>query len=104
MESQLLEELATIRAEATRYESEKKSEADLYAAKKRADGDLLLKKSEAEGERLRNEAMLGMGGKIIAALEAVKNIEIGEMTVSTLDTDVLDIDKLLSKLGLDEED
>jgi|ETNmetMinimDraft_35_1059890.scaffolds.fasta_scaffold63557_1 regulator of protease activity HflC (stomatin/prohibitin superfamily) len=96
--------LAEIRAKAVKFESEKKSEADLYRAEKEAEGNLLLKISEAEGERLRNEALAGTGGKIMSALEAAKNLSLGDITVSTQQHDFLDIDQMLKKFGLSEED
>jgi len=77
---------------------------DLYKAQRLAEGQLELKKAEAEGERLRNEAMAGAGGRIMAALEAAKHLELGDITVSTQQTDFLDIDAMIRKLGVSEED
>lgn len=91
--------IAAIRADSEKYATEKKADADVYAAKKDADGHLLVKKSEAEGERLRNLAMQGVGGEIIVALEAAKNLNLKNVTISTVDNDLLDIDAMASKLG-----
>ena len=53
----------------------------MYAAKKNAEGRLLVKEAEAEGERLRNLAMQGVGGGIIVALEAAKNLNLENVTI-----------------------
>lgn len=104
MQAELRSILATIRAEAVTYESEKKSQADLLKTRKLAEGQLLLKIAEAEGERLRNEALAGAGGRIMTALEAVKSINLDEITVSTQQIDFLDIKKMLEKFGISESD
>jgi regulator of protease activity HflC (stomatin/prohibitin superfamily) len=103
LQADLQAKLAEIRAKAVKFESQKKSEADLFRAEKVAAGDLLLKISEAEGERLRNEALAGSGGRIMSALEAAKNLSLGEITVSTQQHDFLNIDEMLKKFGLTEE-
>jgi regulator of protease activity HflC (stomatin/prohibitin superfamily) len=91
--------IAAIKAESEKYATEKKADADVYAAKKDAEGHLLVKQSEAEGERLRNLAMQGVGGEIIVALEAAKNLNLEKVTISTVDNDLLDIEGMASKLG-----
>jgi len=91
--------IAEIRANSEKYATEKQADADLHAAKKIAEGRLLLKQSEAEGERLRNLAMQGVGGNIIVALEAAKNLNLEDVTISTVDNDLLDIDGMATKLG-----
>lgn len=104
MEAELAKAIATIQAEAIKYEMERKAQADLYAAEKRAEGQLLVKQAEAAGERLRNEAMAGVGGAIMVALEAAKNLQLGDLVVSTQRTDFLDIEKIVTKLGLPTEE
>lgn len=103
MEAALAMAVATINAEAVQYEMQHKAEADLHAAKKRAEGQLLVKQAEALGERLRNEAMSGTGAEILVALEAAKNLRLGDVTVSTQRTDFLDIDTMVEKLGVPTE-
>lgn len=61
-----------------------------------------MKVAEARGEKLRNEALAGTGGSVIVALEAVRNLKLGEATISTMKTDLLDINGMVEKLGLEE--
>jgi regulator of protease activity HflC (stomatin/prohibitin superfamily) len=91
--------IADIKAQSGKYATEKKADADVYAAKKDAEGHLLVKQAEAEGERLRNLAMQGVGGGIIVALEAAKNLNLEDVTISTVENDLLDIDGMATKLG-----
>jgi hypothetical protein len=91
--------IADIKAQSGKYATEKKADADVYAAKKDAEGHLLVKQAEAEGERLRNLAMQGVGGGIIVALEAAKNLNLEDVTISTVENDFLDIDGMATKLG-----
>ena len=95
-------EVATITAEYERYATEKKADADLIAAQKDAEGQLLVKTAEAEGERLRNDAMRGVGGSVLVALEAARNLKLGDVTVSSLDIDLLNLDEMATKLGVPE--
>lgn len=95
-------EVATITADADKYVTEKKADADLISAQMNAEGDLLVRKAEAEGERLRNEAMAGPGGSTMVALEAAQNINLGDMTISTMESDLLDLDAMATKLGVPE--
>ena len=93
-------QIATIDAEYKRYATEKNADADLVAAQKGAEGSLLVKTAEAEGERLRNEAIQGAGGSVIVALEAARNLKLDDVTISTVDVDLLDIDGMVTRLGL----
>ena len=103
MEAQVNREITKIVAEYEQYATEKRADADLIAAEKTAKGNLLEKQAEAEGERLRNQAMQGVGGSTIVALEAAKNLNLKEITISTVETDILDVDKMATKLGVPEE-
>ena len=96
--------IATLKAEAERYASEKRADADLLQAQKEADGDRLIKVNEAKGEELRNKALAGNGGRVIAAMEAAKNLKIGSVVVSTTQTDLMDIDAMASKLGVPDKE
>jgi regulator of protease activity HflC (stomatin/prohibitin superfamily) len=100
MEAQVNREITKIVAEYEQYATEKQADSDLIAAEMEAKGNLLVKEAEAEGERLRNMAMQGVGGSTIVALEAAKNLDIKEITISTVETDLLDIDKMATKLGV----
>ncbi len=93
-------EIAKIEADYKKYATERMADADLIVARNQAEGLRLVKEAEAEGERLRNEAIQGAGGSIMVALEAARNINLGEVTVSTLDLDLLDLDQMAEKLGV----
>ncbi|MBN1673054.1 MAG: hypothetical protein JXR37_18555 [Kiritimatiellae bacterium] len=92
-------EITKLRAAFNLYAEQKKADADLIVAQREAEGQLLVKQSEAEGERLRNAAMRGVGGSTIVALEAARNLNLSEVTISTMDTDLLDLDAMATKLG-----
>lgn len=100
MQAETDREIAKIVAEYEKYATEKRADADLIAAEKQAEGSLLVETARAEGERLRNAAMMGTGGAVIVALEAARNITFEDVTISTVDTDILDIDAMTSKLGM----
>ncbi len=102
MQAETDREITKIKADYDKYATEKEADADLIAAQKGAEGQLLVKKSEAEGERLRNRAMQGVGGSTIVALEAAKNLNLVDVTVSTMDIDLLDIDGMATRLGVPE--
>ncbi len=84
---------------ANKFMIEQKSEGDHYMHVKHAAGELLVDRAKAEGERLRRLAMTGMGGDLIVALEAARNINLGDVVVSTQDMDLLDVDEMILKLG-----
>ena len=88
-----------ILADANKFLIEKKAEGDLYKEERRAAGELLIARAKAEGERLRRKAMTGTGGDLIVALEAARNINLADVVVSTQVVDLLDIDKMINKLG-----
>jgi len=92
-------QIATIRANAERYVTEKEADADLINAQKGAEGLLKVRMAEAAGEQLRNEAMQGSGGNILVALEAAQNLNITSIEISTVDNDFLDLDAMAEKLG-----
>jgi regulator of protease activity HflC (stomatin/prohibitin superfamily) len=103
MEAQAEREIAKIRADAAKYQTEKEADADLHQAQKWAKGEILTKTAEAEGERLRNDAMKGSGGSTMVALEAAKNLNLSDITISTLYIDLLDINAMATKLGVPED-
>ncbi len=95
METKVVE----IVASANKYMIEQKAEGDHYMHVKHAAGELLVDRAKAEGERLRRVAMTGMGGDLIVALEAARNINLDDVVVSTQDMDLLDVDEMIIKLG-----
>ena len=92
--------IAKIDATAKLYSTKKEAEADLVSAQSKAKGQLLVKKAEATGEKLRNDAMRGVGGSTIVALEAARNINLSNITVSTVDIDFLDLNAMAERFGV----
>jgi regulator of protease activity HflC (stomatin/prohibitin superfamily) len=86
-------------ASANKFMIEQKSEGDHYMHVKHAAGELLVDRAKAEGERLRRVSMTGLGGDLIVALEAARNINLEDIVVSTQDMDLLDVDEMIIKLG-----
>lgn len=93
-------QVATIEANAGLYSTKREASADLIAAQNKAKGQLLIKRAEAQGETLRNEAMRGVGGSTIVALEAARNINLSNITVSTIDIDFLDLNRMAERFGV----
>ncbi len=92
-------QISKIAADASKYRLETRSSADLYAAELIAQGNLLVREAEAEGERLKAQALMGNGGRNLVALEAARNLNLNEMTLSTIGLDVLDIESMIERLG-----
>jgi regulator of protease activity HflC (stomatin/prohibitin superfamily) len=103
MEAETQLEIAKIEAAYEKYVTELKADADLVAAQKDAEGERLMRVADAEGERLRNEALLGTGGNTLVALEAARNLNLSDVTVSTMETDLLDLERMADKLGVPRE-
>jgi regulator of protease activity HflC (stomatin/prohibitin superfamily) len=87
-------------AEADKYLIQKKAEADLYKKQRIAEGNLLIRQSQAEGERLRREALAGVGGDILVAMEAARNMNLADINISSLDMNLLDVDDMATRLGV----
>jgi regulator of protease activity HflC (stomatin/prohibitin superfamily) len=104
MQAQTDLEIAKIEAQYKKYSTEKTADADLVMAQKQATGQRKVKEAEAEGERLRNEALTGAGGDIMVALEAAKNLQLSDVTISTLEVDLLNIEAMAEKLGVPAEE
>ena len=73
-------QLGQLQADSGRYASGLKADADLYKSQKEAEGQLLLKTAEADGSRRLNAALIGEGGRNLVALQAVKNLNVPEVT------------------------
>ena len=100
LDAETSKRITELLAEADKYLVQKKAEADLYKQQRKADGTLLIKYSQAEGERLRREALAGLGGDIIVAMEAARNINLADVSISSLDLNLLDIDDMATRLGV----
>ncbi|MFN3466432.1 MAG: SPFH domain-containing protein [Candidatus Brocadiales bacterium] len=88
-----------ILAAADKYMVEKRALADRYREERIAAGTLLVSIAQAEGERHRRLAMVGVGGELIVAMEAARNINLGNVDISTQQIDLLDIESMINKLG-----
>ena len=104
MEAQTTNKIIEIMARADKYMVEKKARGDRYKTEKVAAGSFLVAKARADGERLRREAMRGLGGNMIVAIEAARNLNLGDILISTQDVDLLDVDYMVSKLGAEKEE
>ncbi|MEE9605899.1 MAG: SPFH domain-containing protein [Candidatus Scalindua sp.] len=99
----MVTKVTDILADANKFLIQKKATGDLYKEERRAAGALLVARAKAEGERLRRLAMTGLGGDMIVALEAVRNINLADVVISTQDVDLLDIETMVNKLGARKE-
>ena len=72
-----------LKAEAEKYASGVNADAALYKTEKETEGQRLVKTAEAEGSQRLNEALIGEGGRNLVALEAVKKLNLGEITFSS---------------------
>jgi len=99
----MVTKVTDILADANKFLIQKKATGDLYKEERRAAGELLVARAKAEGERLRRLAMSGLGGDMIVALEAVRNINLADVVISTQDVDLLDIETMVNKLGAGKE-
>lgn len=91
--------IAAIIADYERKVTETKSDGDLYAAQREAEGILVLKEAEADGQSLKRDALASSGGRVLIALEVVRNLQLGEMIVSTQQINPLDINEMMNRLG-----
>lgn len=102
LDAETSKRITELLAEADKYLVQKRAEGDLYKQQRKAEGTLLIKYSQAEGERLRREALAGMGGDIIVAMEAARNINLADVGVSSLDLNLLDINDMATRLGVSD--
>jgi len=99
LEAETTRKIAKILSEAEKYAVKRRASADQYKQELNAKGELLVELSQAEGELLRREAIAGLGGNVIVALEAARNINLADTTLSTLDINLLDVNNMASLLG-----
>ncbi len=91
--------IRAIEADYQRKATETKSDGDLYAAQRDAAGLTVMREAEAEAQRLKREALAVPGGNVLVALELVRNLKLGDITVSTQVLDPLDIEAMVRRLG-----
>lgn len=99
MEARAANKILELMARANQYMVEKRAEADRYKAERTAAGNFLIAKANADGEKIRRNAMAGLGGNMIVALEAARNLNLGSLLISTKDVDLLDLNKMATKFG-----
>ncbi len=104
MKAEAQRQVAEITSQAEKEAAEIMADADLFAAQKLAQGTQLVREAEAEGERLKAEALMGDGGANMVALEAAKQLNLSDMTVSTLSTDFLNLKSMMELLGAKSDD
>ncbi|MFN0059303.1 MAG: SPFH domain-containing protein [Planctomycetota bacterium] len=88
---------ATIQSEAALYDSTTRAQADANQRILEVEGKLTLKRAEAERDRLRNAALSGRGGRVLLALDAVKNLRIPKVVLNSDDPNtpmLLDLERL----------
>lgn len=95
--------IAQINADARLAAAKLTADADLYKAESEAKGTLLEKEARAEGERLKAAALNTPGGENLVAFELIKQLNLGEITVSTQSNDFLDVESVLEKVGASKE-
>jgi regulator of protease activity HflC (stomatin/prohibitin superfamily) len=94
-------EIARILAEAQVYERTTRSESDAGYVKLVAEGDLSLAQAEALRDELRNRALDTLGGRILLAAEAARNLDVERVVLNSNDPAVptiLDVDALVDLL------
>ena len=78
-------EIATINADAMRYDKKRRSEADASYSTAKAEGDLAEAKSAALGERLKSTALASRAGRTYSAMKAAEGFEIGDVQLNSND-------------------
>ncbi len=102
LDAETTKQTIEILAEADKYLIQKKAEGDLYTEQRKAEGNLLIKRAQAEGEGLRREAISGIGGDIIVAMEAARNMNLADLNISSLDINLLDVDEMTTRFGVSD--
>ena len=81
--------IATVEAEAIRYDRGRRAEADATFAKMQAEGDLAETKAEALGQRLEAQALATKAGRTYSAIEAVRRFKLGDIRLNSTDPSFL---------------
>ncbi len=93
--------IATIRAEAHKYDKRVRAEADADFETLAAEGTLALEKAEALRNELRNQALDTVGGRIFLARQAAENLQFEHVTLNSNDPSIpsiIDIDEMVRML------
>ena len=92
-------QVAEIKAQAVIAAGRSRADADLYAGELVAQAELLEKEAEAAGDLRIADGLLGSGGANYVTREAMRNLNLHEITVSTLETPFLQLDEMAEKMG-----
>lgn len=95
-------QIAQISADARLQSAKLVADADLYAAGLAAKGDLLEKEAMAEGDRLKADALNAPGGRNLVAFEIIEQLSLGDVAVSTLQYDFLDVENMVNRAGAEK--
>lgn len=77
--------IAGMLAEAERYAKQQHADADLYRAERGAEGERMVRLAEADGTRRKNEALSGEGSRNLVAMEALRRINLTDVTFPSMD-------------------
>lgn len=91
--------MGSLQAEANGYANKLRADAELHKSQCEAEGTRLTKSAEAEGSRRLNAALIGDGGRNLAALEAVKNLSVGDVTFPSVGYDWFNPYEMAVRLG-----
>ncbi len=78
-------QIATLQAEAVKYDRQRRAEADAIYSEATSEGDLAEAKAEALGERLKAQALASRAGRTYSAIQAAENFELGDIELNSLD-------------------
>lgn len=96
-------QIAAIKAESNKYSTQRRADADLYRSQREAEGQLMIRRAEAEGTQRMNEALSGEGGKNLAALEAVKNLQLTDVTFPSIGYEWFNPVNMAIRLGAEDK-
>jgi len=82
--------IADINAAALGYDRERRAQADALCSEARAEGNLAEAKAEALGKKLRSQALSTPAGRTYSAIQAVRNFQLGDITLNSLDPGFLE--------------
>lgn len=95
--------IAGFTGQAAKYTIERSADGALYQGQKEAEGIRVTKSAEAESTRLKNEALIGDGGRNLVAREAVKGLNLPEMVIPSDGYPWLNPREMVRRLGGEDE-
>ena len=91
--------MGTLKAEADKYAAGVSADAALYKAQHDANGQRLTKAAEAEGQQRMNEALIGDGGRNIVALEAVRKLNLSDVSFPSVGYEWFNPNEMAKRVG-----